>query len=186
MYGAILAIMEKGYDDKFDVTTYMVRPRDKEFIMKCLDRFFSTVSGCDDLKILDCGCGPSLDNSISAAPKAAEIVMADYCKPNRDHMKEWLKGAVKHDLSNYIKYSRPNIGADIEKAVAEVENELRSKTKAVVWCDFTKDKLIEEGYEGPYDVVMSFLCLEDAAGDSEEYVSNLKRILSLLQVNGTW
>lgn len=176
----------EGYNGSFNPSKYNVLPDDKVFLIQCLHKFYSTLNSRGNLKILDYGCGPSLENDISAATKAAEITMADYCKPNRDHMKEWLKGTAKHDLSIYLKHFQPDIGADLKKAVAETERELKSKIKAVVWCDFTKDRPIEEGYEGPYDVVMALLCAGDAAGNSEEYISNLKRVLSLVRVGGTF
>ena len=178
---------EEGYDNSFNPSKYITLPDDKVFLMRCLHKFYSTLNGHDKLKILDYGCGPSLENEISAVSKAAEITMADYCKPNRDHVKEWLQGKAKHDLSVYLKHLQPDIrdDRDLERAVAaEAEKELKKKIKAVVWCDFTKDRPIEEGHEGPYDVVMALWCMGHAAGNAEEYATNLKRVLSLVRVEG--
>ena len=97
-------------------------------------------------------------------------------------MKEWLKGTAEHDLSVHLKHLQPDIGADFEKAVAEIEKELKRKIKVVVWCDFTKDKTIEEGHEGPYDIVMALFTVGHSATNGDEYVAQLQRILSLVRV----
>ena len=51
----------------------------------------------------------------------------------------------------------------------ERQKVLRDRVKAVVACDITKDQFIEEGYEGPYDVVKSLLCLGVPATNKDEY-----------------
>ena len=41
---------------------------------------------------------------ISAAPKASEIILADYAEPNREYLKRWLaKDPSAQDWSPYFK-----------------------------------------------------------------------------------
>ncbi len=160
--------MEEGHNnDDFNILTFLdyISSTEKDvilFLLECLDNFFSNLEP-NSLKILDYGCGPSLANEISATAKASEIVMADYCTPNREFVKKWLQDPAMYDFSSYFKHVVQNLEGGSEQDTARREVELRNKVKAVVPCDITKDQFIAEGYEGPYDVVMSFLCLENAA-----------------------
>ena len=125
-------------------------------------------------------------NHISAAPKATEIVLADYCKPNRDFTKKWLAADPSaHDWSFYFKHVVETLEEKSRQESIERQKVLRDKVKAVVACDITKDQFIEEGYEGPYDVVVSFLILSNAATDREEYAALLRKLASLEKTNGT-
>ena len=51
--------------------------------------------------------------------------------------------------------------------------------KAIVPCDITQDPPIAKGYEGPYDVVMSMLCLETACRTRVEYTAAVKRLATI-------
>ena len=46
------------------------------------------------------------------------------------------------------------------------------------------DVFIAKGFEGPYDVVTSLLCLENVATNLEEYKTYFKRVLSLVGEKG--
>ena len=181
----------KGYyDDNFEVSTYLDLIVDSlmmEFSLECLNECFSAIdSGENGLTVLDYGCGPNLANHISAASKATEIVLADYCKPNRDFTTKWLAADPSaHDWSFYFKHVVETLEGKSHQESIERQKLLRDKVKAVVACDITKDQFIEEGYEGPYDVVISSLCLSNAATNTEEYISRLSKIASLVKLNGT-
>ena len=182
----------KGYyDDNFDVSTYindnMADNELFEFSLECLNESFSAIdSGENDLTVLDYGCGPNLANHISAASKATEIVLADYCKPNRDFTKKWLAADPSaHDWSFYFKHVVETLEGKSHQESIERQKVFRDKVKAVVECDITKDQFIEEGYEGPYDVVKSLLCLGVPATNKDEYISFLKKLMSLVKINGT-
>lgn len=43
----------------------------------------------------------------------------------------------------------------------------------------TKDPPIAEGFEGPYDVIMSILCIENGCLTKDEYKAAVRRIVSL-------
>ena len=182
----------KGYyDDNFDVSTYVndyiVDSEIFKFSLVCLNESFSAIdSGENGLTVLDYGCGPNLANHISAASKATEIVLADYCKPNRDFTKKWLAADPSaHDWSFYFKHVVETLEGKSHQESIERQKVLRDKVKAVVACDITKDQFIEEGYEGPYDVVISLLCLSNAATNNDEHISHLKKLTSLVKMNGT-
>ena len=178
------------YDDNFDVSTYLEHMVDNElfeFSLECLKESFSAIdSGENGLTVLDYGCGPNLANHISAASKATEIVLADYCKPFRDFTKKWLAADPSaHDWLFYFKHVVETLEGKFHQESIERQKVLRDKVKAVVACDITKDQFIEEGYEGPYDVVKSLLCVSNAATNTEEHCSHLRKLASLVKINGT-
>ena len=181
----------KGYySDDFKVSTYLddLPVNDLfEFSLVCLNESFLAIDrGENGLTVLDYGCGPNLANHISAASKATEIVLADYCKPNREFIKKWLAADPSaHDWLFYFKHVVETLEGKSHQESIERQKLLRDKVKAVVACDSTKDQFIEEGYEGPYDVVISFMCLGNAATNTEEYLCYLRKLVSLVKINGT-
>ena len=54
----------------------------------------------------------------------------------------------------------------------------------MVHCDITKDPPIAKGYEGPYDVVMSLLCLEHACRIRSEYTTAVKMLATMVKTGG--
>ena len=55
----------------------------------------------------------------------------------------------------------------------------------MVHCDITKDPPIAKGYEGPYDVVMSLLCLKHACWTRSEYTTTDKKLATMVKTGGT-
>ncbi len=156
------------------------------FLLKCLAKFFKeeVVSGCS-LKVLDYGCGPSLAYSISAASKATEIVLAEYNESNRECLQKWLDGdASAHDWTPYFKYVVQTLEGGSEEEAKQRERDLRSKVKAVVPCDLHKHEFIDKCYKDEYDVVMSFLCLQNAVDDLDGYNSAIAKLSSLIKERG--
>ena len=68
--------------------------------------------------------------------------------------------------------------------VLKREESLRKAIKAVVPCDITSDPPIAKDFEGPYDVVMSMLCIENGCLTQEEYKTAIKRISTLVKRGG--
>ena len=68
--------------------------------------------------------------------------------------------------------------------VKERESELRKTIKAIVHCNIFEDNPIEQGYEGPYDVVMSNLCIDGACKSVDEFNAALTKIARLLKPAG--
>ena len=115
------------------------------------------------MKILDYGCGPY---SISAAPKASEIILADYAEPNREYLKRWLtKDPSAQDWSPYFKYVVQTLEGGSEQDAIKREEMLCSKIRAVAECDIEKEAFIEDAYNKSetYDVVKA--CRSQCAGN---------------------
>ena len=161
----------------------------KEFPLVHLHRFFAqkqfTSNEGEPLRVLDYGCGPVVAYDISAAGLNAEIVLAEYRVEYRSALNEWLnESPTAWDWSPYIKYVIQNVEEGDKKEATEREERLRKAIKAVVACDITQDPPIAEGYEGPYDVVMSMLCIENGCLTRDEYKAAVKKIATLVKRGG--
>ena len=138
------------------------------------------------VRVLDYGCGPTICHAISAAgiPNASEIVLAEYTARNREAVQQWLdKDPSAFDWSPYFKYVVQTLEGKTEQQVAEREERMRSLIK-VVPCDITLDPPIEKGYKGPYDIVISSMCLESSCESIEEYRASVSKLSSLLKPGG--
>lgn len=150
---------------------------------KFWDAFPPTERG--DLKVLDYGAGPTVIWQISSALHASEIVFAEFAGSNRKVLQRWVDGdSSVHDWSQYFKYVVQTLENKGEEEAKAREAKLRSLVKAVVPCDATQDPPIQRGYEGPYDVLLSFLCLPAAAKTEEEYRAVVARVGNLLKPGG--
>ena len=137
------------------------------------------------LKILEYGCGPTVINLISAVPKASEIVLADYAPSYRQFVQKWLdKDPTAYDWSAYFKHVVQTLEKKSAEETVERERELRKKVSAVVSCDINQEHVIAEGYEGPYDVVMSFHCLDAGCRSLDSYKQGIASFASLLKPGG--
>ena len=140
----------------------------------------------DRKKVLDYGCGPVLSHIISAAgiPNVSEIVLAEYTARNRQAVQQWLdKDPSGFDWSPHIKHVVETLESKTETQVAEREEGIRSLVK-VVSCDITEDPPIDKGYEGPYDIVISSLCLETSCNNLDEYRAGIAKLTSLVKQGG--
>ena len=143
-------------------------------------------SQSDKIRVLDYGCGPSICYTISAAgiPNVSEIVLAEYTVRNREAVQQWLdKDPSGFDWSPYFKYVVQTLEGKAEEQVTEREERMRRLVK-VVPCDITLDPPIEKGYEGPYDIVLSSLCLESSCENVDEYRAGVAKLSSLLKPGG--
>ena len=94
---------------------------------------------------------------------ATEVVLAEYSEKACSSLRLWLdKDPKAFNWSPYVNYMVETVEGGTIQDVEEREKRLRSIVKAVVHCDITQDIPIEKGYEGPYDVVMSILCISNA------------------------
>jgi 2-polyprenyl-3-methyl-5-hydroxy-6-metoxy-1,4-benzoquinol methylase len=156
------------------------------FTLKCLSKFYAERLASvqpNSLRVLDYGCGPFVVNVISAAPKAAEIVLADFTQSFRRTVQEWLdNNQPEYDWSHVFKHVVQTLEGKPEDEVTQRVDELRKKVSAVVFGDVMQDSIIAEGYEGPYDVVTSFHCLEVCAS-LDLYKAGLRKLASHV-VNG--
>ena len=137
------------------------------------------------LKVLNFGSGPVIMYEISAPLQASEIVMAEYTEENRRYLQHWLdKDPEAHDWSPFFKYAVMKFEGKSEQEATEREEQLRKLIKAVVPCDITKDPPIQAGYEGPYDVIVSSLCLDCASQTLEDYGAAVSKLSKLLKPGG--
>ena len=139
----------------------------------------------DNIRILDYGCGPVVCNIISAAglPEVSEIVLAEYTERNRQAIQQWLdRDPSAFDWSPYFQYVTKSLEENEQEAIVR-EDKVRSLIK-LAYCDITADTLIERGYEGPYDVVISLLCIEVSCLSIKEYHQRVAKILSLIKDGG--
>ena len=154
---------------------------------KAIGRLLSEeVKASDKVRVLDYGCGPVIANTISAAgiPNVSEIVLAEYTARNREAVQQWLdKDPSAFNWSPYFKYIVQTLEGKTEQQVDEREERMRSLVK-VVPCDISLNPPIEKGYEGPYDIVISSLCLESGCENIEEYRAGVAKLSSLLKPGG--
>ena len=162
------------------------QPERKKFLKSLSDFFTTKIVKPTDLKVLDYGCGPVVLNLASAAPKASELIFAEYAAENRTIIQKWAQDKENREniLSPYIKYVVRTLEGGSEEEAVKRESMLRSKVKAVVECDLTEDQFIAKGYEGPYDVVICSLVVGVAYSDVEGYATGIKKLASLIKKGG--
>ncbi len=189
------ALFGNEYEGKFDTQAYVKNVYVSRgiadearcgFPLRQMHKFWSTYpTDHQNLKVLDYGAGPTPIWQISSALHASEIVLAEFLESNRKALEQWVAGdSSLNDWSPYFKYAVQALeGKDEEEAKAR-EVKLRSLVKAIVPCDATQDPPIQRGYEGPYDVIITFLCLPGASKTEEEYKAVVARVATLLKPGG--
>ena len=160
----------------------------KDFALVNVHKFFTqkhSTSKVVPLKVLDYGCGPVLAYDISAAGGNAEVVLAEYDESYRNALQDWLDHSPSAwDWSPYIKHVVCDLEGKGDSEVLKREESLRKAIKAVVPCNITQDPPIAKGYEGPYDVVMSLLCLDSACHTRSDYKAAFKRLAGMVKNGG--
>ena len=160
----------------------------RDFALMNVHKFFTQkylASKDVPLKVLDYGCGPALAYDISPAGANTEIVLAEYGEKCRSALQDWLDHSPSAwDWTQCIKYVVCELEGKHENEVQKREESLRKAIKAIVPCDITQDPPIANGYEGPYDVVMSLLCLESACRTRGDYTTAVKRLATMVKVGG--
>lgn len=186
--------MEEDFKTQFVTEDYIANrfhtPGDSEicdFLLKQLNDFVSSSKLTpNSMRVLDYGCGPSMVYEIGIAPIASEIVLAEFNDSHRAFLQKWLdRDPSTCDWSPYFKHVVETIEKESKEEAAKRENEVHMKIKGLVPCDIMQDRFIAEGYEGPYDIVMSFLCLDGGCMiDTRSYEVGIKRLASLVKEDG--
>ena len=155
--------------------------------------FFATKSAShrgEHLQVLDYGSGPVIANVISAASVMdLEIVLAEHTEKSRKAVQDWLDNKPSAwDWHPYLKYIVQTLEGKGEGETWRRAAALRASIKAVVPCDITQDSPIAKEFEGPYDIVMSMLCIENGCLTREEYklAVHVQKIAGLIKPGGTF
>ena len=138
------------------------------------------------LKVLDFGCGPVPIYMCSASLHASEIVFAEYTESNRKTLQMWLnKNPNAPDFTPIFKYVVQDLEGKGEDEVLKRQDDLRCLVKGVVPCNILCDPpLLAPGYEGPYDIVFSSLCVSCATTTHEEYSQAIGRLTRHIKPGG--
>ncbi|KAL5481639.1 hypothetical protein EMCRGX_G021839 [Ephydatia muelleri] len=162
----------------------------------CITQLYNGVYvGCDNcyralvqrgakLKVLNYGCGPIVAFEASAVLYAQEIVLAEYAEQNRTVAKLWLdKDPSRPDFSALYRYVVEDLEGRTSGEVEERQEAVRHLT-IICSCDIFQDPLIQKGYEGPYDVIYTASCIEDACHTIEVFGAALSKLCDLLNPGG--
>ena len=179
--------------DTFDTLGYLKQrieePNNQRvtYVLEQLHRVIGdyTTKKCgSQLKVLDFGSGPVVQNSISAAAFASEIVFSDISYANREAVQKWLDGdADAFNWSPHFDYVVKTLEGKGEKEARKREQRLRKISK-VVFCDALSETPMEKGYEGPYDIILLCTCLEGVCSDIKTFTSCMKTVVALLKPGG--
>ena len=183
------------YHNKFSPSAYLEtcyskRPAEDNFhafVFQQLHSFFNSVtaSGSTDFKVLDYGCGPAIANVISAARVATEVIFAEYTEKNRTAINHWMENDPSAwNWGPHFEYIVQTLEGKSAQETIEREKRLRSIIRAVVPCDITQDPPIAEGFEGPYDVVLTIMSMEAGCLTQEDYKAAVKRMSKLIKPAG--
>ena len=177
-----------NYKDDFIPFQYLTKWHDlfSHFILQNIHKFFKALQHKDEMDILDFGCGPIISHVISASKYAGSIVLADYSSKSLSILNQWLKQdpEFKFDWSTHFKYVVETLEEKSEREVREREETLRSKIKAIISCDITRDPPLPVGYSNPYDAVICSLVIDGVAENIPQYKEQLKRLYFLVKPGG--
>ena len=138
------------------------------------------------LKVLDYGSGPVIQNCISAAAHASEIVFSDIAESNCEAVRKWLRrDPTAFNWSPHFDHVVQTLEGKGEKEAREREEMLRKVVKGVVHCDALADPPIEKGFEGPYDVLIEGGVLNPACTSFESFKKALVSLTHLLKPGGS-
>lgn len=156
-----------------------------DFAAKKMHEHFVKMSPSDDFKVLDYSCGPTIANVISASRVATEIVLVEYTKEGRAAIQQWLdKDPNAFNWSPYFKYVVQTLEGETTTAAKQREGQLRTILKAVVHCDIAQDPPIEKDHQGPYDVVISYLCITNGCKTSDDFLKAVSKLARLVKSGG--
>ncbi|GBL97519.1 Indolethylamine N-methyltransferase [Araneus ventricosus] len=157
-----------------------------DFWFKCLHEFFSS-GNCSGTRMLEIGSGPTVHNIATASAYFPYIVQSEFVESNCEQLRKWLrKDPDSLDWTIFLqRVARAEGKEDVDAAVPEIEDRIRSAVKAVVHADVLDDQVIPKEYtQEPYDLILSVLTFETAAVNLESYSKILGRANRLLRKGG--
>lgn len=115
-----------------------------------------------------------------------QCTLAEFTENSRNAIQQWLDGEpYAWNWTPYFKYVVQTLEGKEEKDALKREESLRKAIKGVVPCDITKDPPIATEFRGPYDIVMSILCIENGCLTRNDYRAAIRKIAGLIKVGGT-
>ena len=149
-----------------------------EFPLKMFHEVYSSLPV--SLKILSYGAGPSIADVISAASHASEIILSDYIPENREALRKWLKNKEgAFGWSHFFDYVVQRLEGRGEDEARKREKQLRTAISNIVRCNINMNPIIEEGFEGPYDVISTSCCLTCSCETREAFRVNVAKLAAL-------
>ena len=137
------------------------------------------------LKVLEFGAGPVIAYVISASLYASEIVLSEYLERNRKVLQMWQDcDPNAPNWSPFFEYVVQELEGKSKEEAAKREKKLHQVVKAVIHCDIHKDPPVEPAYCGPYDVIVTSFCLENACNSLEEVSGAVSKLAKLLKPEG--
>ena len=180
----------KGYVDRFNPKTFLLQYYSVvgQGLLRFYHETFKRIKENNELhrSMLDYGAGCSFNIVIGAAGVVSEICMAEYTEKNRAALNDWLKGEPDaFDWSPFFKQVVEDFeGNRKEDAIEDRKRRLKAITKAVVSCDLRSEKIIQNGYEGPYDIVTCVGVVETCARNEEEFDVFVHKLSFLVREGG--
>ncbi|XP_061432955.1 nicotinamide N-methyltransferase-like isoform X4 [Lethenteron reissneri] len=151
-------------------------------VLQFLHSTFSK-GGLSGQRLLDIGSGPTIYQVLSACERFSEIYLSEFVKGNREELQSWLnRSPGAFDWTSIIQFVCRLEGhsRNLEKA-----EHLRSTVQAVLPCDILQnDPLLGSWNQGPFDCILSILCLEVACVSTDQFVAALGRMCNLLRPGG--
>ena len=177
------------YEERFDPDAYLIMcfkfVQEYAAPLEVLKTIFDEIDLKENSKYLDYGAGPTIVHAISATgnPSISEVYFAEYTTGNRKAMQKWFdQEKDAFDWLPFFRYVVENLEGNSKGTVNRVEK-LRRNTKAIVPCDITKERIIAENYEGPYDVI-SVVGVFARAKNRDEFQCYVNKICKLLAPGG--
>ena len=175
---------------KFDALSYLRSQYSDVYDQRgkyMLDNIYSLLQryrGRQDLRVLDFGSGPVIQNCISAAAFASEVVFCDISPANREAIQKWLdRDTDAFDWSPHFDYVVKTLEGRSEEEAREREERMR-KVARVVFADALSEQPLAKGDDGPFDLILQCGCLEAACSDKRSFERGIRVLTSLLKSGG--
>ncbi|XP_071079767.1 indolethylamine N-methyltransferase-like [Haliotis cracherodii] len=133
-------------------------------------------------QLLDFGTGPTIHSIISSSQHCESILLAEFSLKNRDTLKQWHNGELKHSFAKFIdcvlKLERK------EDSVSNREASMREKVSGIIPCDIRNENPFAPCFIPAADIITSSLCMESVVLSIPEYESYSARLASVLRPGG--
>lgn len=166
-----------------------VSPENKAILEFFAEAARKNISG--EPRHLELGCGPTIYQALSIAPRVCEMVYTDGFQESLDEIKKWLDG---HDQSfNWNKFTHAALIAENGKEPSEQERQeredhVKSKIRKHDILDISNADSIASYLtkNGPFGSISSVFALEVPAKDHNHLESLLRVIYNGLPIGGVF